>query len=68
MHQLGERDAFNMRTLRPEKKDDERFYKTWKGIVGDHTNTLHEADFTLVDRLRQESSNPELGYCANQVV
>lgn len=68
MRQLEEQDAFNMRTLRPENKDDERSYKTRKGIVGDHKNTLTEVDLAFVDTYVKEHLNPELGYCGNQVV
>lgn len=67
MRQLEEHDAFNMRTLRPENKADERSYKTRKGIVGDYKNTLHGADLALVETYIKDHLNPELGYCGNHV-
>ena len=67
MRQLEEHDAFNMRTLRPENKADERSYKTRKGIVGDYKNVLSEADHDFVEAYIKDHLNPELGYSGNHV-
>ncbi|MGB5252446.1 MAG: hypothetical protein WBN68_06970, partial [Sedimenticolaceae bacterium] len=67
MRQLEERDAFNMRTLRPENKADERSYKTRKGVVGDYKNILNETDHALVETYIKDHLDPELGYSGNHV-
>jgi hypothetical protein len=62
MRELEVQGSFDMRTLRPEIKGDERSYKTRKGIVGDHLNIMSEADLTYVDNYLATHLDPEFGY------